>query len=433
MSSTITSKTLAIHGGEKSVTADGTDRWPLVLKNDVLGRIGDLLDHDIVTIADGGGIVGEFERAYRDFIGTRYALTMNSGTSTLHSAYVAAGIGPGAEVIVPSYTWHATITPILHCAATPVFCDIEADTLVADPADIAKRITARTRAISVVHTWGNVVDMDPIMELAAKHNLIVIEDASHAHGATYKGKRVGSIGHIGCFSMQGIKAVSGGELGIATTNDPVYYDRMVLLGQFGRMWGGDGAHTFDHVGDMSLGTKYRPHVFAVALASTQLPRLAELNKRRTKNYALLNSLLKDVPHIELVEPRAGCERGGFLEFKFKVSREAADAVGVDKIESALDAEGASVRRDRYSNMNFTYGLLHKAPLFTTFDRRSVGGCFYDPTNYSGDATPAPTLPVTEDVCTRLLSTYAFVDVDEAYLRQVAFAIGKVMTNLDSLK
>lgn len=421
----------AILGGPKAVTASGVERWPLV-PAEAKDRIGALLDEGIITIANGSGIIEEFETAYKAFAATRYALTMTNGTATLHSAYFAVGVGPGTEVIVPSYTWHASITPILHCSATPVFCDVEPDTLVADPEDIERRITPRTRAICVVHTWGNVCDMERVCAIAKKHGLAVIEDASHAHGATFQGRPVGSWGDIGCFSMQGAKAVSGGEAGVATTNDPLLFDRMVLLGHFGRLGRGEGAHTFDGLGDMSLGTKYRPHPFAIALALCNLKRLPELNRLRTKNYALLNDLLRGVPGIETVEPRPGTTRGGYLEFKFKVARDVADRVGVDRIEAALQAEGAPVNKDRYSHMNFTYGLLHKAPLFTTFDRNSLGGCFFDPTRYRGEPVEPPTLPATEDVCTRLLGTYAFADVEEDFLVQVGAAFRKVMANLDRL-
>ncbi|MBN2308748.1 MAG: DegT/DnrJ/EryC1/StrS family aminotransferase [Candidatus Hydrogenedentes bacterium] len=422
---------LAVHGGPKAVSASGTGRWEAIPAAEAKRAIGGLLDQGVITISNGTGIVGEFEAAFRDLVGTRYALTTNNGTATLHSAYFAVGVGPGTEVLVPSYTWHASITPVLQCGATPVFCDIEPDTLVIDPDDIERKITGRTRAICVVHTWGNVADMDRIMPLAQAHGIAVVEDASHAHGALYKGRPVGSIGDVGCFSMQGAKAVSGGESGVITTDDPELFDRMILLGHFGRGPKGEGAHTFDELGDMSLGSKYRPHPFAIALAHCQLKRLPELNRHRTRNYAILNDALRDVEGIETVEPREGCVRGGYLEFKFKASRAVVDRVPVERIEEALQAEGAPVKKDRYSNLNFTYGLLHKAPLFTTFDRRTVGGCFYDPTAYAGPVE-APTLPVTEDVCGRLLSTYAFVDVDEAYLLEIAGAFRKVMGHLDEL-
>lgn len=423
---------LAIHGGAKAVTHPGTDRWPVLPREEAKQAIGALLDDGVITIGNGTGVIGEFEREFRELVGTKHALCMTNGTATLHSAYFAAGVGPGAEVICPSYTWHASVTPVLHCSATPVFCDIESDTLVIDPDDVERKITDRTRAICVVHTWGNVADMDRIMAIAERHGAMVIEDASHAHGATYKGRPVGGIGHIGCFSMQGVKAVSGGECGVAVTNDPVLQDRMLLLGHFGRICGGEGRRTFDHLTDMGLGTKYRPHPFAIALARINLRRLPELNRMRTRSYAVLNDALRGIPGIELIEPRADCARGGYLEFKFKVAREIVERVSLDLIEQAIQAEGAPVKRDRYSDLNNTYGGLHKAPLFTTFDRTTLGGCFYDPTVYRGEPVAPPDLPVTEDVCGRLLSTYAFVDVDAEYLEQTGAAVRKVMTHLDRL-
>ncbi len=432
MSDEMRSNELALFGGPPAVTADGQDRWERIPTEAVKRRIGELLDEGTISIADGGGVIHEFENAFREMAGTKFALCMNSGTATLHSAYVAAGVKPGAEVLLPSYTWHATVTPVLHCSATPVFCDIEPDTLVLDPADVERKVTRRTRAICVVHTWGNVVDMDPIMAVAEKHGLMVIEDASHAHGARYKGRPVGGIGHIGCFSLQGQKAVSGGEAGVAVTNDPELLDRMLLLGHFGRITRGEGCRTFDHLGDMGLGTKYRAHPFAIAMALETLRILPKLNEGRTRCYVIFNDALRNTAGVEIIEPREGTQRGGYLEFKFKVARAVADRLDMDLLEKAFQAEGAPITRDRYSTTNFTYGLIHRSPLFTTFDRRSLGGCFYDPVTYQGPSVEAPSLPVTEDVCTRLFGCYAFVDVKEAFLLQMAGAVRKVMANLDRL-
>ena len=182
---------LALHGGTPAVSLEGHDTWERIPAEAVKRRIGELLDQGIITLSGGGGVIGEFEAAFRELAGTEHALCMNSGTASLHSAYFAADVRPGTEVLVPSYTWHATVTPVLHCSATPVFCDIEPDTLVIDPEDVERKVTERSRAICVVHAWGNVVDMDAIMAIAEKHGLVVIEDASHAHGAAYKGRPVG--------------------------------------------------------------------------------------------------------------------------------------------------------------------------------------------------------------------------------------------------
>src|SRR5204863_8920039 len=224
---------------------------------------------DVSTLAKGDGPMAEFEKRFASLSGTTHALAMNSGTAALHSAYFAVGVKPGTEVIVPGYTFFATAAPILQCGARPVFCDVDPRTLVADPDDAERRITSRTRAISVVHLWGNPAPMDRFAEMAKRHGLALIEDCSHAHGASYQGRPVGSWGDIGCFSLQGSKAVSGGEAGIAVCDDPELFDRMLLLGHYGRLKKGQAADTFD-TDFLALGLKYRAHLYAVLMARGSL-------------------------------------------------------------------------------------------------------------------------------------------------------------------
>lgn len=427
----IQDKQLALHGGPKAVTNPPKEKW---CKVDAAAKkaVNDLLDAGTTTLLGNNGIVGEFERDFAELIGTRHAITMNSGTSTLHSAFFAVGVGPGDEVIVPTYTWHATITPIIHCAATPVFCDIDVNTLTIDPDDIERKITPRTKAICVVHVFGNVCDMDRIVAIADKHNVALIEDCSHAHGASWDGRKVGSFGKIGCFSMQGGKAVSGGESGVATTDDPELIDLMILLGHFGRQKIGSNTEVA-RVGDMNLGMKYRPHALAIALANSDLKRLPELNQRRTRNYELLNDLLRDCPGIEVIDALPKAQRGGYLEFKYKLTPEVLEIVGRARIVEALAAEGAPVNADRYSDFNYTYGLLHTAPLFTDFDLRSIGGCFYDPSLTPEQAVREKiSLPVAEDLSQRLLTIPAYVDVEEESLHQTAQAVWKVLSQVELL-
>lgn len=426
------SRALALLGGPKQVALAGDEKWRIVSEHEKKAVMA-LLDQGVVTVVGGKGVVGEFEAKFARFHGAKYALAMNSGTATLHSAYFAAGVGPGCEVIVPSYTWHASITPILHCAATPVFCDIDPRSLTADPGDIRKRITARTKAICVVHVWGNIAEMDAVMEIAREHGLRVIEDCSHAHGGSYRGRKVGTFGDIGCFSLQGNKPVSGGEAGVAITSDPELYDRMLLLGHFGRITGEAKTGRFKSLGDMSLGAKYRPHVYAMALASAQLDRLPELNRLRSRNYAILNDTLRGTPGITTIEPLPGAERAGYLEFKLIHDPRQLRGVTRDRFAEAVRAEGAPMTVDRYSSFNYTYGLLHLAPLFNEFDRRTLGGCFYDP---SVPSVPARRrvgdLPVTEDVCQRLLSFPAFTQVEEEFVRQCGQAVRKVAEDVGEL-
>ena len=395
----------------------------------------DLMDQGILSVGGSpGDVIAQLEEGSASFVGTRYGLACCNGTSTLHSACVAAGVSPGTEVIVPAYTWHATVTPVLHASATPAFAEIDPRTLCLDPKDVERKITHRTRAIYLVQVWGNVPDMERFRQIADRHGLPLIEDASHAHGAAYKGKRVGSFGDIACFSMQGAKAVSGGELGMAVTSDPELFDRMLLLGHFGRIDGGQAGPTFLDVGDMSLRAKYRAHPYAAAIARCHLKRLPELNRLRTRNYAILNDILRHVPGVDVIEPLPGAERGGYLEFKFLVDEQAL-GTSREPFAGACMAENAPVSVDRYSSLNFTYGLLHLAPLYNALDRTKLGGCFYDPTRAElarGLGYEPGALPVTESICNRLIGVPAFADVPEETVEKVGLAMRKVASQAHRL-
>lgn len=214
------------------------------------------------------------------------------------------------------------------------------------------------------------------------------------------------------------------------TNDPDLYDRMVLLGHFGRTKIGSN-EAIKSVGDMSMGAKYRAHAWAVAMANEDLKRLPELNAKRTRNLGILNDSLRGCPGIELVETLPGAERGGYLEFKFKLSEEVLAIASRDQIVDAIQAEGVPLVADRYSNMNYTYGLLHTAPLFTSFDLRSYGGCFFDP---EGEDAPRPvvSLPNSESIACRLVGMEAFIEVDPEDVKKMALGIRKVLERVEFL-
>ncbi|MBN1344058.1 MAG: DegT/DnrJ/EryC1/StrS family aminotransferase [Phycisphaerae bacterium] len=416
---------LAIDGGRPVLTKPVVDGWQQVTDREKRA-VMDLMDQGILSVPS-GGVIGALEREFADFVGTTYGLACCNGTSTLHSAYMAVGVGPGTEVIVPAYTWHATVTPVLHCSATPVFAEIDPRTLCLDPDDVERKITERTRAICVVQVWGNVPDMTRLRAIADRHGIALIEDASHAHGAAYMGKKVGSFGDVACFSMQGQKSVSGGELGMVVTDSAELFDRMLLLGHFGRIDKGQAGPTFPGIGDMSLGCKYRAHPYAAAIARIHLERLPELNRLRTRNYEMLNDMLRGVPGVGVVDPLPGAERGGYLEFKWVIDP---DDLGMsrERFADACRAEGAPVSADRYSSLNFTYGLLHLAPLYNDFDRTKLGGCFYDPTRpdlAKGLGYAPGSLPVSEDLCSRMIGIPALADVPEAVVELIGRAMRKV--------
>ncbi|NEZ43524.1 aminotransferase class I/II-fold pyridoxal phosphate-dependent enzyme [Paenibacillus alvei] len=184
---------------------------------------------DTTWISSNGPYLERFERQFAAFCQTKHAIACSNGTTALHLALMAHGVGPGDEVIVPTLTFVATANAVRYCGATPVFVDSEPETWNMDPEAIENCITLRTKGIVAVHLYGHPAHMDPIMQLANKHGLFVIEDAAEAIGAQYKGKMAGSLGHTATFSLFGNKVITTGEGGVVTTDDDVIAEKMKLL------------------------------------------------------------------------------------------------------------------------------------------------------------------------------------------------------------
>jgi len=419
-------RNLAIFGGPRAVKGIYFDRCRMAGVKEVL-QIAIYAFMGKNTQAGSGGPVSKLEEGFCRLTNTEYALTMNSGTATLHSAFFAAGIKPGDEVIVPAYTFFASAAPVLQLGAIPVFCDIDERTLTADPDDVERRITPKTRAICVVHVWGNPARMDRFAEIARKHNIALIEDASHAHGATYKGKPIGSWGDVGCFSLQGEKPVSGGELGIAVTNNPKLYDRMLILGHFGRIDSDQKANSFQTDG-FSLGLKYRPHLFGVLLALGALDRLDDLNKRRKRNYAILAEELRGCDALQAIDSYPEAERAGFAGFILRYSPEYAGGWNFSAFAKAAQAEGVPIEIDRYSAIGGVPGrLLAQTQLFSDLDYSQFGGCIGCIPQGSKRTDSLDMFPASKKVAGRLLMLPAFTKVSEKFIRRCAKALRKVVS------
>jgi len=414
---------LAIHGGPRAVPRDPSQlhrlRYGVQRQLDLLRAWPHTLRGN-TTIPDGSGIVGRLEAAFCELTGRRHALAMSNGTATLHSAYVALGVRPGTEVLVPAYTWHASATPVLACGAVPVFCEIDPRTLAVDPEDLERRITDRTRAICVLHPWGNPAPMEQIMDLARRHGLAVVEDCSHAHGARYRDRSVGAWGDVGCFSLQGAKAVDGGEAGIAVTDDPVLFDRMLLLGHNGRLSEGQKAASFD-VGNVSLGLKYRPHMLACVWAYASVRRLPARNRAAARVWQILCEELAGTRHLRPIESTPDSVRGGYYSFVFEYLGADRGGPSTEKFVEAVRAEGAPLAVDHFRGR-----LLHQQPLFRDLDRRELGGCFYDPTRPWEENLARVSLPMTEAITDRLVRfSHDFHASSDARVRACARAVIKV--------
>lgn len=245
------------------------------------------------VLASGGYVLGPeveaFEKEFAARHGAKYGVAVNTGTSALHVALLAAGIGPGDEVITVSMTFIATVSAIRYTGATPVFVDVDPVTCTMDANQIESKITPRTRAIMPVHLYGQSADMDAIMKIAAKRNLLVIEDAAQAHGAEYNGRRVGSIGQIAGFSFYPGKNLGAyGEAGIATTNDEKYAHKMRLL----RDWGQERKYYHD-----MHAFNYRMDAIQGAVLRVKLKRLEQWTDARRAHAKRYDELLgQEIPH-----------------------------------------------------------------------------------------------------------------------------------------
>lgn len=250
---------------------------------------------DSSWISSNGEFVSKFEKAFADFCNVKHAISTCNGTVSLHLALMALGVRPGDEVIVPNVTYIATANTVKYCGATPIFVDCDMDTWNIDVKQIEEKITPKTKGIMPVHLYGHPCDMDPIMELANKYNLFILEDAAEAHGAEYKGRKVGSIGKIGSFSLFGNKIITTGEGGMLTTNDDELADKMRFLRSQGmsrerRYW------------FTEIGYNYRMTNVAAAIGLGQIENVYTHIQARREIANKYNFFLKNIGEDKIVLP-----------------------------------------------------------------------------------------------------------------------------------
>jgi UDP-4-amino-4,6-dideoxy-N-acetyl-beta-L-altrosamine transaminase len=286
-----------------------------------------------------GPTVTAFEAAFAETVGARYAVAVSNGTAALHAAAFAAGIGPGDEVVTTPLTFAATANCARYLGATVVFADVRPDTLNLDPADVARRITPRTRAIIAVDYTGQPADLDELGQLAARHGLTVIEDASHALGATYHGRRIGAVAPLTTFSLHPVKHVTTGEGGVVTTDDPALRDRLKMFRTHGIT--SDAGERAGWLYEMvALGFNYRLSDLQCALGLSQLRKLGGSLKRRRAIAADYAERFASVAGLEAVTMLPDRESAWHLY----VIRLRLDRLRVDRAEifRALRAENIGV-------------------------------------------------------------------------------------------
>jgi perosamine synthetase len=338
---------------------------------DDIASVVEVLQSDWLTT---GPAVERFEHAFAGLVGAQHAVAVTNGTAALHVAMLAAGVGPGDEVIVPTLTFAASANAARYVGAIVRFCDVRPDSLSIGVEQVAQLVNNRTRAIVVVDYAGIPCDLDEVMALAAKHDLVVIEDACHAVGAMYRGRPIGSIAHLSTFSFHPVKHLTTGEGGMVTTADPQLDRRLRRLRNHGidtdfRQRESAGTWEYDAV---ELGFNFRLSDINAALGASQVRKVPSWVERRREIAGRYRELLADLPLTMLVEPEH--VRASWHLFPIMLTDDAPDRADVF---TALRAAGIGV--------NVHYRPLH---LHTTF--RSLD-------------TPPGTFPVAEDAYARLLS------------------------------
>jgi len=303
-----------------------------MIGNEEIRAAAEVLRRGFLTEKRGSGpCVTRFEKAFSEYVGTRYAIAVNNGTAALHATLLAVGVGPNDEVIVPSLTFVATAEMVATTGAKPVFVDIDQKTYCMDHNEIEGAITERTKAIIPVHLYGLTADMDSIMKVARDHGLVVIEDAAQAHGALYKGRRAGSLGDMACFSFYGSKNMTTGEGGMITTDRRDFSRALGLI----RNHGEDRYYQ-----SVMLGHNYRMPELEAAIGSEQLLKLPNFLEARKRNAEFLLRGLSNLREVQTPLIPEGCEHAWYVfTLRLKGANAAKRDQAVNRIrERRVDAQ-----------------------------------------------------------------------------------------------
>ena len=327
----------------------------------------------------------QFEQEFSRHMGARYSLAVSSGTAALHTALVAAGIGPGDEVIVPAYTFIASAAAVLMAKAIPVIAEVD-ESLTLDPADLEIKVSPHTRAVMPVHMRGAPCRMDEILDIARRHHLKVIEDVAQADGGSYKGRRLGTLGDVGAFSLQFHKIITTGEGGMIVTDDQVSYERGCMFHDTGGAW-----RSTEFSVEPFLGTNYRMSELTAALGLVQLGRLEGLLAAMRERKRRIKEGIADLSEIRFRDiPDPDGDTGVCLIFYV------ADEGTAGEVAAALQAENISARSIYDASIPDWHIYSHWAPILQK-TTPTPEGCPYTCGHYKGSIEYSP------DMCPRTLA------------------------------
>ncbi|HUT88348.1 MAG TPA: DegT/DnrJ/EryC1/StrS family aminotransferase [Thermoguttaceae bacterium] len=352
--------------GGKPVRTKGYASWPMVDARD---------EESLLEVVRAGRwyrnrSVAEFEETYAKLNEAKYCVAVSSGTSALYTSLGALGVGPGDEVIVPPYTFVATVTVALQHYAMPVFVDSDRETFLMDPAKLEAAITDRTAAIIPVHVGGSVADMDRILAVADKHRVPVIGDACQAHLAEWRGRSAGSWGTTGCYSFQVSKNLCSGEGGAILTNDETMANKCFAFHTCCRKRSGAGS---DFTYDLGRNTNVRMTELQGALLLSQMEGVEERAKTRSENAGYLSSMLREIPGTLPARMYEGCTLNAYHLYMFRYQPEAFAGLSRNQFVRALRAEGipCSTGYGRLNEASFIHDALHSRPYVRVYGEAAV--------------------------------------------------------------
>lgn len=419
------SETLAIHGGPKSLEG-ALPPWPCFDEAAVVA-VTDTLRCGKVNYWTGSRGM-EFERRFAEWQGSRFAVSTTNGTSALHTALAGLGIGPGDEVIVPSYTFIATSFAVVQAGAVPRFADVNRDDHCVSLESAAKLVNARTRAIIVVHLYGNVADMDPVLAFARKHGLFVIEDNAQAFGGEYKGRKTGTLGDAAaCSFCQNKTFTTGGEGGMVTTDNEEAAWRCRSFRDHGydvreRLRLLEMEQKLPYIHNM-VGFNYRMTEMQSAIGLAELDRMDTWNMpRRRRNAGILMEALAGVPQILHLPVDTPERRNGWYVFPITLDM---DSLSCDmgQFLAALGAEGAPC-------WNVFWPQCHTEAAFQTHNAYGNSGFPFSSKEYADpDSVDYARVDVPNAVWhqTRTFITFIFPTYEEHHMRGIAAGIKKVIS------
>src|SRR3989344_953873 len=289
---------LAISGGEKAVKTD-IKSLRTKFSQEELRYLCEKIDGDILYNLSGSGIIREFEEKFANFIGRKYAIAVNSGTMAIFSAYFSLGLEKESKILAPSYGYHASVYPMFHWSLDPLFCEIEEETLNIDISDIERKINEDTKAIVIASMWGLVPDYKRILEIANKHNLLIIDDVSRSLGGFRDGCYSGRIGDISCISLNIYKMLGVGEGGVIVTDNADFHDRMLALGQPINF--NISSDYYKNYFETCMGIKSKIHPVAALLGIFQLKNFEKRLNQCNENFEYLTERLSEFDFLKLFQ------------------------------------------------------------------------------------------------------------------------------------